>query len=265
MTKLHDELLAIYVPMPVDKNGNGPADRPRTARTEHQVWDAATNETICTARDETAARRIVEALSRPAHPQAGEVAAWRVKDAWGDWAPFNSKEAADTASRGWWGLPAEPLYAHPQPHAEDEAELREKVVAELDQFIGHIVAIGPEKPRLKGTDREYEIPMARRVWREVFADSILKLISAARRDAAPPRWRERVAELLETANRYLQRARTAEYALKAALAANDAPFSRSELRHLRHLAEGGNGGTKPGHGFSAEDVLALRLKLKGMV
>lgn len=56
---------------------------------------------------------------------------------------------------------------------------REALVRELDHLIMHVVAIGPDDPKKKGTDREYEIPMARRVWREVAADVIHALYATA--------------------------------------------------------------------------------------
>ncbi|WCD44102.1 hypothetical protein Kuura_024 [Caulobacter phage Kuura] len=59
---------AIYNPMPVNKDGQGPAYEHETVSVLHQVWDATDNSTLCEARDETTARRIADALSRRPTP-----------------------------------------------------------------------------------------------------------------------------------------------------------------------------------------------------
>lgn len=53
------EAVVLYVPMPVTKDGCGPADESDTDRVEHQIWDAETNGTLATATDEAVARHIV--------------------------------------------------------------------------------------------------------------------------------------------------------------------------------------------------------------
>lgn len=62
----------MYVPMPLDLNGNGPADERNQVRIEHQVWDAVTWETLCVAKDEKTARYIVELSRTPTTPPDGE-------------------------------------------------------------------------------------------------------------------------------------------------------------------------------------------------
>ena len=53
------EAVVLYIPMPVTKDGFGPADESDTHRIEHQIWDAETNGTLATAADEAVARHIV--------------------------------------------------------------------------------------------------------------------------------------------------------------------------------------------------------------
>jgi len=53
------DVAAIYVPMPLNADGDGPADRAETVRVEHQIWDAQTNTTLFTAADEAVAQHIV--------------------------------------------------------------------------------------------------------------------------------------------------------------------------------------------------------------
>jgi Lar family restriction alleviation protein len=53
------DVAAIYVPMPLNADGDGPADRAETVRVEHQIWDAQTNTTLFTASDEAVAQHIV--------------------------------------------------------------------------------------------------------------------------------------------------------------------------------------------------------------
>lgn len=75
-----------YMPMPVNKDGNGPADADDTARTLHEVWDDACL-TVCTCADEATARHIAAALNDcpvVAPQQAGTPAMADVA-AYGDW------------------------------------------------------------------------------------------------------------------------------------------------------------------------------------
>lgn len=58
----------IYVPMPLTADGDGPADPADTARIEHQIWDAETNGTLCTAKDEAVARWIVGLINATPNP-----------------------------------------------------------------------------------------------------------------------------------------------------------------------------------------------------
>ena len=51
----------MYVPMPLNANGDGPADSVDTVSVAHEVWDTETNVTICTAKDEATANLIVGA------------------------------------------------------------------------------------------------------------------------------------------------------------------------------------------------------------
>lgn len=68
------EAVAIYVAMPLNADGDGPADDPETVQIEHQVWDAATNETLCVAPNEATARRITSIINTtPAQPDTGAV------------------------------------------------------------------------------------------------------------------------------------------------------------------------------------------------
>lgn len=48
--------------MPVDKDGNGPANDADTVQTKHEVWTVDTNEVVCDTRDKPTAERIIEAL-----------------------------------------------------------------------------------------------------------------------------------------------------------------------------------------------------------
>ena len=63
---------AIYVPMPLNSSGDGPADPNETVRVEHQVWDAETNLTMFTAQDETTALAVVKAWNRRTPAPEGE-------------------------------------------------------------------------------------------------------------------------------------------------------------------------------------------------
>lgn len=94
------EGVAMYVPMPLTTDGQGPADPHETARVEHQVWDAATNETICTARDEQTARHIAALYVRPVLPEGWvavpvEATADMVTAAWPWFAHWNHMRAND--------------------------------------------------------------------------------------------------------------------------------------------------------------------------
>jgi len=51
----------MYVPMPLNANGDGPADAADAVSVAHEVWDTETNVTICTAKDEATANLIVAA------------------------------------------------------------------------------------------------------------------------------------------------------------------------------------------------------------
>jgi len=55
-------LLAYYIGMPVNANGNGPACESETVRVLHQVWDASCA-TICEAPTEALARLIAQSLN----------------------------------------------------------------------------------------------------------------------------------------------------------------------------------------------------------
>ena len=81
---------AMYVPMPLNAAGDGPADPAETVRVEHQVWDAETCGTLCTAADEAVARHIVSLWNGAAAPVpdlAIREAVARVidPDVWTDW------------------------------------------------------------------------------------------------------------------------------------------------------------------------------------
>jgi hypothetical protein len=69
---MSENRIAIYVPMPLNSSGDGPADLNETVRVEHQVWDAETNLTMFTARDETTALAVVEAWNRRTPAPEGE-------------------------------------------------------------------------------------------------------------------------------------------------------------------------------------------------
>ena len=60
-----EELILLYVPMPLNAAGDGPADPDETVRVEHQLWDADTNTTVFTARDEALALQLMAAWNRP--------------------------------------------------------------------------------------------------------------------------------------------------------------------------------------------------------
>lgn len=51
-----------YLPMPVNKDGNGPADEADTHRIVHEVWDGNCA-TVCECRDEATARWVAEQLT----------------------------------------------------------------------------------------------------------------------------------------------------------------------------------------------------------
>jgi hypothetical protein len=51
------------MPMPVDADGNGPADEYDTVSTIHQVWDANCF-TVCEAPTEELARMIAECINK---------------------------------------------------------------------------------------------------------------------------------------------------------------------------------------------------------
>lgn len=51
-----------YIAMPVNKDGNGPADEADTYRIIHEVWDGNCV-TVCECRDEPTARWVAEQLS----------------------------------------------------------------------------------------------------------------------------------------------------------------------------------------------------------
>jgi hypothetical protein len=105
---------AIYVPMPLNSSGDGPADPNETVRVEHQVWDAETNLTMFTAQDATTALAVVEAWNRRTPAPEGGVSLWGCADGNGidprlvfrD-RPTAEQVAADT------NMVVQPLYASP--------------------------------------------------------------------------------------------------------------------------------------------------------
>lgn len=144
--------------------------------------DVAAYAAFCWARSWSTAPSHLAA--QPSAGAQGEAVAWRVEyrmpnGLMAGTSLFGSKAAADfTRSEATLETTLTPLYATPaQPDTGDVAALREALVRELDHLIMHIVAIGPDDPKKKGTDREYEIPMARRVWREVAIDAIFAALS----------------------------------------------------------------------------------------
>jgi len=62
------DVVAMYVLMPINADGDGPSDKAETVRVEHQVWDAETNVTLCVAADEVIALHIVARLNAAAPP-----------------------------------------------------------------------------------------------------------------------------------------------------------------------------------------------------
>jgi hypothetical protein len=131
---MSEKLTAIYVPMPLNALGDGPADPDETVRVEHQVWDAETNETMFTARDETTARAMIAAWNRRAPAPEGEVVAWMDRDVAWDvisdvhkkrWSENNGPKGTQRYSR--------PLYASPVV----PVGARERVLDELDKAWLH--------------------------------------------------------------------------------------------------------------------------------
>lgn len=89
-----EELILLYVPMPLNADGDGPADPDETVRVEHQLWDADTNTTVFTARDEALALQLMAAWNSrtPIQPSGdtGELRE-RVAKLINDW-PFHIGE-----------------------------------------------------------------------------------------------------------------------------------------------------------------------------
>lgn len=56
------DLPVYYMPMPINAEGNGPADACELARVIHQVWDANCA-TICEAPTETLARLVADSIN----------------------------------------------------------------------------------------------------------------------------------------------------------------------------------------------------------
>jgi len=56
------DLPVYYLPMPVNKDGNGPSGDDDTVRVLHEVWDPHCN-TICEAPTEELARFIVDCIN----------------------------------------------------------------------------------------------------------------------------------------------------------------------------------------------------------
>ena len=68
-----------YVPMPINKDGNGPADGDDVYRVIHEVWDGNCA-TVCECHDEATARWVADQLNRAAVPTSYELAAqWHDK------------------------------------------------------------------------------------------------------------------------------------------------------------------------------------------
>lgn len=69
-----------YVPMPIDKDGNGPADGDDVYRVIHEVWDGNCA-TVCECHDEAMARWVADQLNSASVPAAYELAAqWHDKN-----------------------------------------------------------------------------------------------------------------------------------------------------------------------------------------
>lgn len=70
-------LPAYYMPMPVNKDGNGPAEPDETVAVLHEVWDNMM-QTVCTCPSEDMARRVATGLSAEASSAAAFVNAIRI-------------------------------------------------------------------------------------------------------------------------------------------------------------------------------------------
>ena len=83
-----DRTFALYVPMPLNADGDGPADEADTVRVEHQVWDAETNGTICTAfsaADAVWLASLINATTPAAQPDFSDLRALAERATPGEW------------------------------------------------------------------------------------------------------------------------------------------------------------------------------------
>lgn len=56
-----------YMPMPINADGNGPADPDETVKTLHEVWDQFC-QSVCSCGDEVVARFIASSLNATSSP-----------------------------------------------------------------------------------------------------------------------------------------------------------------------------------------------------
>lgn len=186
-----DEVLALLSATTLNK-GQEAASAAEKGSTAHQIEMAVVRETLRRAvvppADECGKSCDCTAeCERPAHPQAGEVVAvWGARSETGEYSEIvrYTQEGIEKHIRSWTLGEAAwkpvPLYAHPRPHAEDDAELREgiaRVIAGAFESGGGAAS---------GHDFEWDAAEALIIAQSVTGD-ILKLISAARRDALASR------------------------------------------------------------------------------